>query len=163
MWDLIIIFCAKYLYLVSIILGVLYLVMTKRTTQRRLVLLSIISFPISLITARILGIFIKDPRPFVVNHVTPLISHAADNGFPSDHTLLTMAIAFVIFTYNKTLGFILFFIALIVGVSRILAQIHHPIDILGSTIIALIVTFLGNLFLKFLIKNYPRSSATLES
>ncbi len=98
------------------------------------------TFPLILLVSRIAGYYIYDPRPFVVKHIHPLIAHVADNGFPSDHALLTMAIASIIFTFNKKLGIVLFSIASIVGIARVLANIHHPIDIVGSATIAIVVT-----------------------
>ena len=140
MINILIILLAKYLFLISILIGVVYFFTVNKAIKKQLLYLSLISFPLSFIFAKVSGMFIKDPRPFVVEHIKPLIVHAADNGFPSDHTLLTMAIASVVFAYNKKLGSVLFIIALLVGTARILALLHHPIDIIGSTIIAISTT-----------------------
>jgi undecaprenyl-diphosphatase len=146
--DALIIFCAKYLYLFCIIL--FFFVLWRLEAKKRLsfVLLSLFSFPIALVVGKILNHFIQDPRPFVVEHVKPLIEHAPDNGFPSDHTLLTMTIAAVVFAYNKKLGVVLFVLALFVGGSRVLAKIHHPLDIAGSTLIAIVATWVIYLLLR---------------
>ena len=78
--------------------------------------------------------------PFVENNFVPLIAHAADNGFPSDHTLFGAAIASVIFLFDKKWGTGLFMLAFLVGVSRVLAGVHHFVDIAGSLLITIIVT-----------------------
>lgn len=140
--NLIIILSAKYLFLVSVLIFIIYWLKVNRKIKKDLLIFSIFALPLSLIIAKISALFIKDPRPFVVEHIKPLIPHIADNGFPSDHTLLTMAIASVIFYYNKKLGIILYIIAIVTGVSRVLAKVHHPLDIIGSTIIAIVVTYL---------------------
>jgi undecaprenyl-diphosphatase len=70
----------------------------------------------------------------------------ADNGFPSDHTLLATAIAFAIFHFNKKLGLFLFLLAVLVGVARILAGVHHAADIAGSLIIAGLVYLITDYF-----------------
>lgn len=140
MLDGIIIFSAKYLYLLSIVVYLFYLWKVDKKIRLKLIKLTIFSFPLIWLIAKVSSFFISDPRPFVLEHIKPLISHAADNGFPSDHTLLTMAIASVVFAYNRKLGAFLFFVALLVGTSRILARIHHPLDIVGSTGIAIGVT-----------------------
>ena len=49
---------------------------------------------IALGLARLGGHFYYDTRPFVRDHVKPLFAHAPDNGFPSDHALLTSFLAF---------------------------------------------------------------------
>jgi len=108
-----------------------------------MIVLSLVAFPLALAVAKVLNLFIKNPRPFVVEHMKPLIDHAADNGFPSDHTLLTMTIAAIVFVYHRKLGIALAFCALVVGWARVMAKVHHPIDIVGSIIIAIVAVFLA--------------------
>lgn len=83
-----------------------------------------------------------DPRPFVEGQFEPLIKHVADNGFPSDHTLLLAAIASVITFYDKRYATILWVITLVVGLSRVYAGVHHLLDIAGAILIALVSTSL---------------------
>lgn len=142
--NFLIVFTAQYGFLVSIIVFLLFalnLWLKQRETFFHFFLISLVSFPFSLITAKILSHFIYDPRPFVLEHIKPLIAHAADNGFPSDHTLLTMTIAAIVFIYHRKLGLLLAIIALCIGTTRVLARFHHAQDILGSTIIAFIATY----------------------
>jgi undecaprenyl-diphosphatase len=77
-----------------------------------------------------------DTRPFVTEHTVPIIAHAADNGFPSDHALLTAFIGFTIYLHSRAVGGVLLLVAVLVGVARVAARIHHPIDIVGSFVIA---------------------------
>lgn len=135
--DLIIILSAKYLFLLPVAFFVVYFMILSPLLKKRFVVFSIFSFTFSFVLTKILGLLIYNPRPFVTEQIKPLIKHAADNGFPSDHTVLTATIAILIFFYNRKLGLILGFIALLVGTSRVLAGIHHPIDILGAFLIAL--------------------------
>lgn len=136
----IIIFSASYLYLISILCYLLFLWKSNKKTRLDIIILSILSFPLSFLIAKIAGYFIQDPRPFVTEHIKPLINHVADNGFPSDHVLLTTMIASVIFAYNKKLGVVLCLVSLVIGTARVLASIHHAIDIIGAIIIAVGVT-----------------------
>jgi len=85
---------------------------------------------------------ISSPRPFVVQPVKPLVPSDTDNGFPSDHTLLSMAVAGVVVAYRRKWGIALLLLAALVGTARVLAHVHHPIDVIGSAVIALTVTFL---------------------
>lgn len=91
---------------------------------------------LSLILAKIAGALYYDPRPFFSQHIVPLIPHAADNGFPSDHTLLAAWIGFSIFIINRRLGILALGVAILVGLSRIAAHVHSPIDIIGSFVIS---------------------------
>lgn len=54
-----------------------------------------------------------------------MLYHVADNGFPFDHTWLTMVIASVVFVYNRKFGILFAVISFIVGFSRVLAGIHQ--------------------------------------
>ncbi len=54
-----------------------------------------------------------------------------------------MTIASVIFTYNQKIGGLLIVLSLLVGISRVLAHVHHGIDIVGSVVIALMTTYLS--------------------
>ncbi len=150
--NFIIIFSAKYLLFLLILLAAVVVLLAKRDEQKYLAKIAIISFPLSYIIAKISAHFIYNPRPFVVEHVKPLIPHAVNNGFPSDHTLLAMAIASVLFVYNRKLGIIFAILGLIVGFSRVLANVHHTLDILGSSVIAIVSTYIAwwliNKFLK---------------
>src|SRR5919199_4897641 len=47
---------------------------------------------LSYVFAQIGGFVYNDPRPFAVEHFQPLLAHAADNGFPSDHALVAAAL-----------------------------------------------------------------------
>ncbi len=133
-----IIFAAKYLFLVSIVIIGIFFLSLPKADKKKMFLLGLVSGVISLVLLKISAMIVQDPRPFVVNHVIPLIPHAADNGFPSDHTLITMWLATVVFLFNKRLGIVLMIISLIVGIARVLALVHHPVDIVGSVGIAII-------------------------
>ncbi len=151
--NIVIILTAKYLFIASVAIFLLYFAYLWKMQKAlffSLFKLSMISLPLVLLVAKICSHLIFDPRPFVVEHVKPLIPHIADNGFPSDHMLLTMALASVIYLYNRKLGIILAVMAILVGSARVLAKVHHVEDIIGSAVIAVgvigIVYFLGKKF-----------------
>ena len=133
--DIFIIFVAKYLLFVSTAIALVYFLKQPRQKQKEILVFAAILLPLSYIVAKILSHFYFDPRPFVLGYFVPLIPHAADNGFPSDHTLLGAAIAFAVFQFNKKLGILLLFLAILVGAARVLAGVHHFTDIAGSIII----------------------------
>lgn len=131
------IFSAKYLFAVSILILGAYFFTRRWPAQKELALFAIPAGLFAYILGVIANHLFYDPRPFVVGNFTPLIQHAADNGFPSDHTLLLAALAAVGMYWNRRLGIVLWAIALLVGVSRVYVGLHHPIDIAGSVIIAI--------------------------
>lgn len=102
-----------------------------------------LSLILSFALSRIAGALYYNPRPFVVNGTEPLIPHAPDNGFPSDHTLLFAALAAIAWHFDKRVSVGLWIAAVGVGAYRVYASVHHPLDILGSIGIALIGTSLA--------------------
>ena len=92
MINQLIIFSAKYLYLLVIAITVLFFIKQPRDIQKQLLIFGIITLPAAYIIAKLAGFLYYDPRPFIQGGFTPLIPHAADNGFPSDHALLSAAI-----------------------------------------------------------------------
>ena len=81
------------------------------------------------------GLVWDNPRPFVVDHVQPLISHSIDNGFPSDHTAMAVAIATVVVLRDRVTGGLLLVLAGLLGACRVLALVHHWPDVVGGAAI----------------------------
>lgn len=136
------IFFAKYVIYLLIAASILFLLKQKRSTQKEILIFALISLPLSLLIAKILGHFYYNPRPFVAGHFTPLISHAANNGFPSDHALFAFTISAIVFCFNKKWGVFLGALGLLVSLGRIYVGIHSAIDILGSFVISVSVYFI---------------------
>ncbi len=94
------------------------------------------------------------PRPFVVlDNVTKLINHGRMDSFPSGHATFFSAIATVLYFYHKKIAILYGVGAIIIGISRVMAGIHWPIDILVGYIIGGIVATLvyhvyGAIFIK---------------
>ncbi len=94
---------------------------------------SIVAFAVGLVLERILS----RPRPFVELGFVPLFPHAPDSSFPSDHTLVGVALVGPMLWRSPKLGIWLLVWALLVGFARVAAGVHYPTDILGSAILAL--------------------------
>lgn len=150
--DLFFIVGAKYVIVLSCVVAAWYFLKAPREEQKRIVLFGAMALPLIYITALLAGHYYGNPRPFVVEQFTPLIPHTADNGFPSNHMLLASAIAAIIFFYARRVGIILWMLALYIGISRVYVGVHHPLDIMGSTVIAIIVSLLVFHGMKFLKK-----------
>jgi undecaprenyl-diphosphatase len=123
---------AKYLFIVSVLVWTGFWFMLPASRKRNFVILTLGAGVLAFIGAQVAGHFIYIERPFVVGHFEPLIAHAAGNGFPSDHTLLASLLGFAVYSYSKKTGIALLIIALMVGVSRVAAGVHHPLDVAAS-------------------------------
>ncbi len=136
--NLVIIFIARYLYLFVLVASAVFFILRPRKIQKDMIVCGITVAPLAYVISRIAGFLYYNPRPFVVGHFIPLIAHAADNGFPSDHVLLAGAVATIIWFYNKKLSAVLLAFAILIGWARVYSGIHHAADIIGSLIIVLV-------------------------
>lgn len=127
-----IVFVAKYFLYLSVAVVGLYWVTASRRDKVGLGLRLVIGGAIALVLARIGAHYFYDTRPFARTGVKPLIPHANDNGFPSDHALLASFLGFTMLVYSRAIGFVLLAIAALIGGARVSAHIHSPIDIVGS-------------------------------
>ena len=143
----VVVFVAQYFFLLSILIAAVYWLRLRTNTKVELAARAIVGGALALILSHLAGSLYYDPRPFVVEHVTPLIPHAADNGFPSDHALLTSFIAFVILAYSRKWGSLLLVVAVLVGAARVAARVHHPLDIVGSFVISAVAAGAVSLFI----------------
>ncbi len=138
----IIIFCAKYLYVAVLAIAFLFFLKQPKEIKKKILVFGAVVLPMSYFLAKLSSLFFYDPRPFVQGNFTPLIPHAADNGFPSDHTLLSAALSAVIFPFGKKTSFVLWFLTVLVGLSRVFSGIHHFVDILGSIAVSAVVGYM---------------------
>lgn len=132
------IFAAKYLYLLPILALALYVFMQGRAAWKQMTLFAIPAAILSYALGVIGNSMYYDPRPFVVGRFTPLVAHAADNGFPSDHTLLAATLAMIGWYWDRRLGAALWAIAALIAFARVYVGVHHVIDVTGSMLFAIV-------------------------
>jgi membrane-associated phospholipid phosphatase len=92
------------------------------------------------LVAKLLGaIYPSTERPFEALGLSAGASYLENPGFPSDHmlfaTFLTLAVWFE--TRQKTLTIILIILTLMVGLGRVLALVHTPLDVVGGMTVAM--------------------------
>lgn len=88
--------------------------------------------------------FFPTARPFTLNgREIDVLLKPTDGAFPSEHTTIAFALAVTVFMHDRKIGWYFLGSALVIGVARVLANVHYPIDIVGGaflgTIIAVIV------------------------
>ena len=84
-----------------------------------------------------------EARPFVVLHFTPLIAHARDAGFPSDHATGAGAIAAGLTFLSWRLGLVTWLVALVIAFSRVYVGVHFPQDVLAGLALGAVVAVIG--------------------
>ncbi|MFA5932427.1 MAG: phosphatase PAP2 family protein [Candidatus Paceibacterota bacterium] len=87
-------------------------------------------------------------RPFLALPNVQSLFFESGFAFPSGHATFFSAIALSIFFLHKKAGYVFMALALIIGLARITAGVHFPIDILGGFVIGGIVSYLVAYFTK---------------
>ena len=89
-------------------------------------------------------------RPFIVDHIAPLIAHVPDNAFPSDHLAACgLAVAFLI-DRSRALAILAVLCAVAIGYARIAAALHWPIDIVGGFVLGAAAMLAADALLRLL-------------
>lgn len=84
-------------------------------------------------------IYPSTERPFEALGLVPGASYLENPGFPSDHALFAMFLTLAVWfeTRDKLLSGILLVLTLLVGLGRILALVHTPLDVVGGIVVAM--------------------------
>lgn len=107
---------------------------------KEMLVISLVSAFVSrFIFVTIIRYFYHNPRPFMaLENVNSLISHEATSSFPSGHASFYFALATGVYLYNKKLGYIYLGLAVLMGVARVFAGVHWPLDILAGAILGMV-------------------------
>ena len=136
------IFGAKYAIIAVPAVAGIYFLKQSKLSQKHMAIFAAITLPLAYVVAKIGGKLYNNPRPFVAQHFAPLIPHVPDNGFPSDHVLLSATIAAILYPYSKTVSVFVWILTLYIAISRVYVGVHHTTDVVGSAMIAIVVAFL---------------------
>lgn len=115
----------------------------EETARRRRLLLAAAAGALALVLNVVVGAAWYRPRPFVVAPalIHPLVRHAADSSFPSDHASLSFAVALALYALRarpRGLAPLALALAVLIGLARLFLGVHWPSDILGSLGVALV-------------------------
>lgn len=144
------VFFASKLHIVIVLAGALFFVLLSKERKIVFAYKALIALPIAFLLGRLANLFISSPRPFVVENIQPLIAHIPNNGFPSEHTLLVATISALVYTESKVVGVILGVLAISVGIARVLANVHHSVDVVGSVGIAVFAVVISSYLVSLL-------------
>lgn len=107
------------------------------------ILEAVLGGAITVLLVKIAALLYAHPRPFVVHHVLPLVAHAADNAFPSDHAAAAgLAVAFL-WTRSRALAGLALLFTLAIDAARVAAQLHWPLDVIAGTSVGIGGGFIG--------------------
>lgn len=136
--DLLIEIIADILVIPIVIIGAIAMLRLPRKVRFERCAWGVVAGLTALLLGKVASLLYQGERPFVELGVEPKAAYLSNPGFPSDHVLFVFTIVFVVWisTKNRRLGFLLLILAGLVGLGRILALVHSPIDVVGGIICA---------------------------
>jgi undecaprenyl-diphosphatase len=161
------VFLANYLIFVDILVAAIVIAGLLYRRPRFLALLwavtAAVLFVLSYVFALVGGLLYYDPRPFAIGHFQPLIAHAADNGFPSDHALLAAALVAVAALVDLPLGLPFTLLAIVIDWARVGVGLHHVIDVVGSSVFVALATLIALLLRPLIVRRLAARLPTCAS
>lgn len=157
--DNLIVWTAQYLlYVMCAVFALVWLAGENNRGRLELLLQAVIGLICCGIFIYVAGKLHDDPRPFVQNpSLTPLFSHAADNGFPSDHSVAAGLIATLILLRHRITGAVLWLFAAGIAASRVAAHVHHVQDVVAGLVLGVVAAAIGVLLARLILDRIPRT------
>jgi undecaprenyl-diphosphatase len=159
--DSFIIFLGKDLIVGVVILALVVWFKQTDKLKKELAVALIMAGIAAWLLSKIAGALYYHPRPFIVEHIKPLIAHGNDNGFPSEHTVLATSLTSLIYFYDKKLALAALILTLAMAAGRVWAHVHSPLDIAGGLLVGGLAGWLGYQIVKKL--RFSRATAKAVS
>jgi len=164
MFHDVVIVIAKYLVAVPVVVsGLWWLLRASRSARVRYLVLLAGGGVVAYALSKIGGHFYDDPRPFIADQVVPYFRSATDNGFPSDHTLFATVVAAAMWPFDRRLSALFYVIAVAVGLARVVAGVHHGVDVIGGLAIGTASVALVWQVQRVVVRAWPATSETQRS
>ena len=142
MQDLTITFIASVLIWI-LYLGLVVLWFVDGKIKKEQVVHAIVAGVVSWFVAYIIKSIFPTPRPFMVNgDLASVIIPPMDGAFPSGHSATAFALAVTIFLHDRKIGTLFLICAILIGIGRVYANVHYPVDILGGALIGTLVAII---------------------
>lgn len=120
--------------------GLVFLWVIDGRVTKEVVLHALLACITAWVIAEMIKTLFPTTRPFIMDGKLPLtLTIPFDAAFPSSHETISFALAATVWYHNKKIGAAFVITAILIGVGRVVANVHYPIDILGGAILGLIV------------------------
>jgi undecaprenyl-diphosphatase len=141
--DWVIVFFAEYLpyLIVLIVVYAIYKIWREGKGQKIIgYFLAFVSAGIGRGIVSIIRHYYPHPRPPAALHITPLFPETTSS-FPSGHAVFFFALAAGVYMVDKKLGRLLYILATLVGIARIVAGVHWPSDIVAGALLGILTSY----------------------
>lgn len=124
--------------------GLLVLWVIDGKIKKEIVIHAVFAALIAWILTEVIKNIVPSVRPFHLNGFDPLtLTIPQDASFPSTHTAAAFAMSLTVFFHDKKVGFLYLVMAALVGIARIIAQVHYPTDIIAGALIGTIISYIS--------------------
>jgi len=149
-FDSLAIFFAKdFIWFLIILSFFAFLLFWRKQRLSKIFFLGSGTFILSYILLLLIQFIYFRPRPFVVLKIDPMIEISSLNpSFPSFHALVSFVFALIVYGFNKKIGSLFIFFAVLISLARILVGVHWFSDVLFGAIISILSFYLIRKFLK---------------
>ena len=114
---------------------------TVREQNQRAVLSAIASMLLGNVFVKALNLLFYRPRPFADHTVTLLFYRPSDSSFPSNPAAVVFAIATAVWLSHRKMGWLLYFLAVLMCFARVYVGVHYPLDIIGGAAVAVFTVY----------------------
>lgn len=109
----------------------------ERESAIRCLICAMIAVVISMAILFVLNSMFFRPRPFTTHPLHVLLYHNTDSAFPSNAATLAFALSFAVLFYRRKVAYIMLVLSLYLGLTRIAAGVHYPLDIAVGILLGL--------------------------
>jgi undecaprenyl-diphosphatase len=142
MSNLVVTFIASFLIWIMFF-GLLLLWISDGKITKEKVLHALFSSIIAWGFANMIKSFFPTLRPFEVAGEIPLtITTPDDSSFPSSHAAVAFALAITVWQHDKKWGSVYILCALLVGLGRVLSNVHYTTDIVCGAILGTVIAYI---------------------
>lgn len=155
--SLVVVLAQDLLYVVALVAAGVWLLRERPSGRVELAVAAVVALLVAVVLVKVAAAVHSDPRPFVQNpRLHPLFPHPADDGFPSDHSTVAMAVAVVVAWRHRVVGAVLALCAVVIGLARVAAHVHHLQDVAAGWVLGAVAGAIGLLVASLLVARFAR-------
>ncbi len=152
-----------WIVVILVFVGIFFI---KERKVRFSVIVFVIAWALADAVTMSLKLWFHRPRPLLTLEWVQALDFQNNPSFPSGHALIAMAYAVILSYHYAQFRFVFYFMALLIGLTRVYMGLHYFSDILAGFAIGVPVGYLslflekrlGQIFLKF--RALPKTAAT---
>lgn len=123
-------------------LGIFFLWVVDGRIKKEVALHAIFASILAWVISEMLKSLFPSLRPFAVNgHPALVFLLPHDGSFPSAHTAAAFSLALTVWLHNKKWGAFYIVCASLVGIARVVGNVHFPLDIIGGILVGVVTAY----------------------